>query len=166
MYEQRIPLPPRASGTEQVIALFRTWRAALERGTNPLAAMSATLDGRWSSPELLPACGSFFALTQACLGRPLLPASADSPTLSVDEEALLETLRQVPALLAEGPNAQIPHGLPGALQWAAFAVLRAWNAPPEFEAVAEPPSVPLLCPFGHAANRVDEVTRPSATEAG
>jgi len=149
MYERRIHLPSGTSGAEQVIGLFRIWRTALERGANPLAAMFATLDGERASPELVSACDSFFALTQACLGRSLLCAEPESPALSADEEALLETLRQVPALLAGGPSTGIPHGLPGALQWAGFAVLRACNAPPELEPSFEPRSGPLVCPFDH-----------------
>jgi len=146
MYESRIPRPSEAHGAEQVVALFRTWRGAVERGANPLAAMSASLEPLRPSLELAPACDSFFALTQACLGRPLLSAPPGSPQRSADEEALLATLRQIPALMALGPNAAIPHGLPGALQWAAFAVLRALNAPAELEFEPEPP--PAFCPFG------------------
>jgi len=118
-----------AGGTEAIVALFRIWHAARERYENPLPQMSAVL-GRTSSPELAPACDSFFALTEACLGRRLQASPPQSPTFSPDEEALLETLRQVPALLAIGPNSVLPHGLPGALQWAALAVLNAIDALP------------------------------------
>jgi len=151
MYQSRIPSPSEACGAEQVITLFRTWCGAVERGVNPLAAMSATLERLRPSLELAPACDSFFALTQACLGRPLLYAPANSPTRSADEKALLATLRQIQALMALGPNAAIPHGLPGALQWAGFAVLRALNEPAELELELEPEPVPAVCPFGPPA---------------
>jgi hypothetical protein len=149
MFERRIPLPSHTHGLEPVVALFRTWHAAVQQGTNPRAAMAATLDHLRPSPELVAACDSFFALTEACLDRPLLPSPAGASTLSSDEQALLETLRQIPALLALGPNAAIPHGLPGALQWAAFAVLRALCIPADPALSPEPP--PPLCPFSKPA---------------
>ena len=118
-----------ADGAGEIVALFRIWHVAREQHDNPLPQMSAALGGS-SSPELVPACDSFFALTQACLGRRLVASPDGSPAFSADEVALLETLRQVPALLTFGPNAALPHGLPGALQWAALAVLRALDVVP------------------------------------
>jgi len=118
-------------GEQALVALFRLWHRHRSEGVNPLPAMAeqAREHGELAGlpaegcTQLAVACDSFFALAEACVGRVLICGSADAPP-SADERALLATLRQVPVLQAIGPNALLPHGLPGALQWAAFAVLR------------------------------------------
>ncbi|KHL25847.1 hypothetical protein PK98_04385 [Croceibacterium mercuriale] len=113
-------------GEQTLVALFRLWQRHRGDGVNPLPAMAAlaTLHGMPAdgSVQLAVACDSFLALTEACLDRPLQPGIDAAG--SVDERALLVTLRQMPVLEAIGPSLALPHGLPGALQWAAFAVLR------------------------------------------
>ncbi|WP_126665529.1 hypothetical protein [Croceibacterium ferulae] len=118
-------------GEQALLALFRQWDRHRQDGANPLPAMArqAAEHGRQAglaadaSAQLAVACDSFFALTEASLARALQAGSDDGPP-SADECALLATLRQVPVLQAVGPNPVLPHGLPGALQWAGFAVLR------------------------------------------
>jgi len=127
MFASRILPPAEAHGAGQVIALFRIWRAAMDEGRNPLPALFAALGSTATNAELAPACDSFFALTQACLGRALLAGAAQSSELSPDEQGLLDTLRHVPPPAGGQASAAIPHGLPGALQWAAMAVLRAMD---------------------------------------
>jgi len=120
-----------ACGTKAVIALFRIWSKARVDGTNALPAMVACARRHGANepsqleaaPQLAVAADSFFALTEACLGRALVRSEREN-ALSGDEAALIATLRQVPVLEEIGPNRAVPHGLPGALQWAAFAVLR------------------------------------------
>ncbi len=100
-------------------------------GVNPLPAMLKMARDQFDC-TLVPACDSYFALSEACLGRQLA-VSANGPrdvpldiTLTADERALLTALRHCPlpseaVRMAPG----IPHGLPGALCWAAYAVRRA-----------------------------------------
>ena len=127
MFACRILPPAEAHGAGQVIALFRIWREAMDNRSNPLPVLFAALGSTAANAELAPACDSFFALTQACLGRELLAGAAQSSELSPDEQGLLDTLRHVPLPGGALASAAIPHGLPGALQWAAMAVLRAMD---------------------------------------
>lgn len=139
-------------GEQALVALFRLWHRLRGDGANPLPAMAelAAEHGQLAGLEadacaqLAVACDSFFALTQACLGRPLIPGEEDSAP-SADEDALLATLRHVPVLEAIGPSPALPHGLPGALQWAAFAVLR-WIDVGASEQV-QPPAAATGCPY-------------------
>lgn len=127
-----------------LIRLLRVWARARDMRLNPLPEMSAALTGQDTSPELAAACHSLFELTEACLGRRLdcgIPASDD---LSSDELALLALIEAAPdagTLLAE---ARMPHGLPGALQWAACAVIRAFGGPLDF------PVECTGCPFAQS----------------
>jgi hypothetical protein len=117
-------------GEQALVALFRLWHRHRSNGANPLPAMAGQAAEHGgpiglpagSGAQLAVACDSFFALTEACLGRALQPGTDGAS--SADERALLATLRQVPMLEAVGATPALPHGLPGALQWAAFAVLR------------------------------------------
>lgn len=121
-------VPLRQTGREHaplVVRLLRLWSHSRARGVNPLHAMTRLIGHHGSSPELAPACESCFTLTEACLGRSLKILRSGSSQLATDEVALVELLRQVPLLSALGPNSNVPHGLPGALQWAAMAVVRA-----------------------------------------
>ena len=138
-------------GEQALLALFRTWHRRRSEGANPLPAMAdlaaehSRLTGLSSDvcAQLAVACDSFFALTEACLGRALQPGSDDGPP-SADEQGLLATLLQVPVLQAVGPNPALPHGLPGALQWAAFAVLRWLGVGRDHEVELPPVS---SCPY-------------------
>ncbi len=131
------------SGGDLFIALFRLWAQARRRCANPLPAMYGHGDRVGASAELVPACESCFALTEACLGRPLC---AGGGALSRDERGLLLLVRHAPALGPTQGSASVPHGLPGALCWASFAVARALG---EGATIAVPPPAPdEECPFG------------------
>ncbi|MFC4254776.1 hypothetical protein GRI97_05020 [Altererythrobacter xixiisoli] len=106
------------------IKLFRGWASARRRGENPLPAMFALDTTATDTPEWVPACDSYFSLTEACIGRPLVHASNDTSLLAPDEIALLATLRQSATTGTIATDHMIPHGLPGALLWAARSVLR------------------------------------------
>jgi hypothetical protein len=111
-----------------VVALLRLWSHARRRHANPLPAMYARGLRAGAGQELVAACESCFLLTEACLGRRLIAgAAAAGPAggLTRDEAALLLMLRHAPAVGPACGSAAIPHGLPGALGWACFAVLRA-----------------------------------------
>lgn len=155
MFEPAIRTRSTTNRPNGLIMLFRVWARAREDGLNPLPAMFESVSARFATPELTAACESYFALTEACLARPLEPAPEQSAVLSRDEAALLDMLRQVPSLVTEGPNPAIPHGLPGALQWAAFAVLRAFASAGEY-LLPDPQLPPGKCPFGNeSATRIE-----------
>jgi len=132
-----------ASQIGTLIRLFRIWAQARDMHRNPLPEMTAAIAGRNTSPELAAACHSLFQLTEACIGRQLDPADRCASNLSRDEYALL-------ALIEAAPNAgtlvtedRLPHGLPGALCWAASAVNRAFGVPLSFAITGGG------CPFAH-----------------
>jgi hypothetical protein len=112
-----------------LISLFRVWTRARDMHRNPLPEMSAVLAGQDTSPELATACHSLFELTEACIGRRLDSGNMAADDLSSDELALLALVEAAPKAGTLLTEARVPHGLPGALQWAASAVLRAIGGP-------------------------------------
>lgn len=113
MIHQPIRPAPKPPGAALVLEQLRLWQHERQHGRNPLPAMTraASVTGL-----LATACDSFFQLLEACLGRPIAGQSEDT--------ALIATLRAIPRLSTSGPHEAVPHGLPGALIWAGFAVLR------------------------------------------
>jgi hypothetical protein len=103
-----------------VIRTLRRWTAARDAERNPVASLVELATGLGESPMLAVAFDSLFQLTEACLGRQLLAECCCSPSLSPDERALLLLVAAAPAP-GEAP-ASIPHGLPGALSWAATSL--------------------------------------------
>jgi len=112
-------------GAGLVTRLLRVWRAVRSIGENPVPHMQARIAPSLPSPELAPACDSLFMLTEAVLGRPLVTGRCGSIGLSRDETAVLLMLRHWRAAGSVRTSAAVPHGLPEALRWAAFAVTRA-----------------------------------------
>ncbi|OYW45810.1 MAG: hypothetical protein B7Z08_00015 [Sphingomonadales bacterium 32-68-7] len=131
-------------GAALVTRMLRIWQAGRALGENPLPRMHEVSAPLVAAPEFVPACDSLFALTEAVLGRSLRPGRCCSRRLSRDEAAMLIMLQHAPEAGAVRTSAAVPHGLPAALRWAAFAVMRALGA--EGAAAVEPP--PLRCPFG------------------
>lgn len=139
-----------STGSLVFVRLFRLWAAARAENENPLPHMQETTWPYASAPELGVACASLFDLVEAHLGRPLVPECCCSHDLSGDERALLGVLRHAPEAGQPLTGAAIPHGLPGAICWAAFAVRRALGR--SFGAAYEPPLAandepPKACPF-------------------
>lgn len=128
-----------------LISLFRIWARARDMRRNPLPDMSAALAGQDTSPELAPACHSLFELTEACIGRKLAPAGMAAQDLSADELALLALVEAAPKAGTLLTEPQVPHGLPGALQWAASAATRAIGGPLDFGTRCS------SCPFNRTA---------------
>jgi hypothetical protein len=129
---------------ETLICLLRVWSRARRRGRNPLPEMTAALAGHDTSPELAPACHSLFELTEASLGRRLSAGLPASDTLRPDELALLALLDAAPTAGTMLTGARLPHGLPGAVQWAANAVIREIGGPLDLGVTCR------QCPFGPA----------------
>lgn len=143
-------------GSLVFVRLFRLWAAAREAGENPLPHMLAAGSLPGPAParalELAVACASLFDLVEAQLGRRLMPECCCSPAPSRDERALLGVLRHAPGAGQPLASAAIPHGLPGAVCWAAFAVRRALGT--RFDgavaAAAVRQTAPEICPFREA----------------
>lgn len=133
------------------VKLLRKWSAARASGENPVPHMQALALPFGPSPELAPACASLFDLVEGHLGRALTPECCCSQALSRDEGALIGLLLHARDLGAPLTDPAIPHGLPGAVRWAAFAVSRALRATFGQEPEHEPEAMePAGCPFGPA----------------
>lgn len=132
------------------VRLFRLWSAARTGEGNPVPPMQDSIGLFDSAPELAVACASLFDLVEAHLGRPLVPECCCARELSRDETALLGVLRHAPEAGQPLAGAAIPHGLPGAICWAAFATRRALAA--TFGEAFEVPraEAPRECPFAPA----------------
>ena len=148
-------MPESASiGRLVFVRLLRKWSAARTSGENPLPHMQALAAPFDPSPDLTVACASLFDLVEAHLGRLLVPECCCSHALSRDEDALLGLLRYAPEAGLPLSSAAIPHGLPGAIRWASFAVTRALNATfGERGALGDLESraaAGAVCPFGSA----------------
>jgi hypothetical protein len=134
-------------GSLVFVRLFRLWAAARETGENPLPHMQDAIALLGPTPELAVACASLFELVEGQLGRRLVPECCCSPALSRDEHALLGVLRHAPEAGQPLTGAAVPHGLPGAIRWAAFAIRRALGS--SFAPEADV-TVPARCPFEQA----------------
>lgn len=144
-------LAERTIGTLIFIRLMRKWSAARASGENPHPPMQAMILPFEPSPDLALACASLFDLVEAHLGRPLVPDCCCSQSLSRDEEALLSLLRHAPEAGQPMTGGTVPHGLPGAIRWAAFAATRALAATfGDSPIISRPPErLPVTaCPFG------------------
>lgn len=143
-------LVQRSIGALFFVRLMRKWAAARATGENPLPHMQALALPFDPSPDLVLACASLLDLVEAHLGRTLVTECCCSPSLSRDEEAVLVLLRHAPEAGTPLTGTSIPHGLPGAICWAAFAVNRALAATFGFapEPAEATPRVAATCPFG------------------
>jgi len=145
-------MPSSPIGSLVFVRLFRLWAAAREAGENPLPHMQGVAQLIGPRPDLAIACASLFELVEGQLGRKLVPECCCSPALSRDEQALLGVLRHAPEAGVPLTGAAVPHGLPGAICWAAFAIRRALGA--SFADEAEAPAMPAVCPFGQVPQPV------------
>ncbi len=145
-------MPSLPIGSLMFVRLFRLWAAAREAGENPLPHMQDVGALIGPRPELSVACASLFELVEGQLGRRLIPECCCSPALSRDELALLGVLRHAPEAGQPLTGAAVPHGLPGAICWAAFAVRRALGGgfTDETEASVAGETAPAVCPFDRA----------------
>lgn len=139
-------MPDTWEGAGIVTRMLRIWHASRSIGENPLPLMQVQAAPIVVSPEFASACDSLFMLTEAVLGRSLVPARCCSPHSSRDERAVLAMLRHAPSAGTLRTNAAVPHGLPSALRWAAFAVLRTLGDRLE-ETDVDATTTPTRCPF-------------------
>lgn len=138
------PMDLRLEWTDLVaVRLLRRWVAAREAQERQLPSLVQLADRLGYPAELAVAMGSLFQITEGCLGRPLRAESCCSPVIGVDERAILTMLAATPEPGRPSASTTIPHGLPGALIWAAAAARRALGAPTGPMGTA----VPATCPF-------------------
>ncbi|MBO9519057.1 MAG: hypothetical protein J7493_13405 [Porphyrobacter sp.] len=138
-----------AIGPMIFVRQFRLWVAARAKGEHPLPHMQSAVSLFETAPELSVACASLFDMVEAQLERPLQPECCCSPAFSRDERALLGILRHAPEAGQPLTSSAVPHGLPGAICWAAFAVRRAMaeTFTDQFGAPDADGSHPAQCPF-------------------
>ena len=102
-----------------VVRLLRRWAAAREAELNPLPSVVELAAELGQETQVAVTLHSVFQLAESCLARRLQVECCCSHSLSADERAIL-TLIAVASI--HGPmltDRRVPHGLPGALCWAA-----------------------------------------------
>ena len=125
-----------------IVRLLRRWAAGRASDENPLPGLVGLARTVGEPAEVAIALHSLFQLTESCLARPLEAECCCSPVLSPDERAVLALIAAAPVARPPVSSPEIPHGLPGALLWAAATVrlaLRVTAAP-----------APRRCPFAQA----------------
>ena len=128
------------------VRLLRRWVAAREELGNPFPSLVDLAKQLDCPAEAAVALGSLFQLTEGCLGRPLEAECCCSRSIGEDEKAVLLMIAAASDPDLPAATREIPHGLPGALVWAASSVRRLLgpNAAEALRANAG------RCPFGRA----------------
>jgi len=138
--------PQRSWSEAMIVRLFRRWVAARQEGVGTAASLVA-LAGELNVPPLAAvALDSLLALTESCLGRRLEAECCCSKVLAPDERAVLLLLGA--AGQARHPvfaSPAVPHGLPGAVAWAAASLVRL------LDHEVPPAPAPSRCPFASSA---------------
>lgn len=112
-----------------IVRLFRSWSASRVTGLPELPRMHEITDQLGLPAETGPACASLFELVEAHLGRRLNAECCCSRNLTPDEQAMLGIVAIAASLEPSKGNSQVPHGLSGAIHWAAMAVRRSFSLP-------------------------------------
>lgn len=112
-----------------VVRLFRIWTMAREAGSTGLGRMHEITSELGLPDETASACASLFQLVEAELGRPLLRECCCARTFFADEVALIGVIEAAPSIATMKGTQDVPHGLPGAIRWAAMTVRRALDWP-------------------------------------
>ncbi len=130
-----------------VIRLFRIWAMAKEKESESLPPMFELASDLNLPDDTAAACDSLFALVENPLGRPLVRESCCARTFSADEKALIGLIEAAPSIEAGRGTQRLPHGLPGAILWAAMAARRALRWSPPGSHGGPEPSGREACPF-------------------
>lgn len=101
------------------IRLFRKWSIAREMGEPAMPAMHQEAQTHGFDDPTAVIASSLFQLVEGTIGRPLSRECSCLQNYSCDERALIGILRQAPVLRPGCGSRAIPHGLPGAICWAA-----------------------------------------------
>ncbi|MFV0643341.1 MAG: hypothetical protein ACK5NN_02385 [Sphingomonadaceae bacterium] len=138
-----------------IVRLFRLWSALTEREEEYLPAMYELASSLHVRDELPVCCASLFELVEGHLGRRLVRECCCSQKFSPDEQALLGVVRFCSAMNAPYTTRDIPHGLPGAIVWAAISVREALDLGEEPLATGRGsrPVRAKVCPFNIVSSR-------------
>lgn len=144
-----------SSAFQQAIFLqmFRRWAAAREAQVDSRPGMAELFCGPGTAIMAAVACDSLFALVEAQLGRGLVPGRCCDQAPAPDEAALIGLLHHCGNVSGIAATTTIPHGLPGAICWAAHAVRRELGFPPQS---FMPPDADAHCPFRPARKMVPQ----------
>lgn len=104
------------------VKLFRVWSTARETDTNPLSATFGVAKTYGLPDHAAVTCSSLFELVENESDRPLVRECCCCRTFSSDEKALLAVLSVANTVRLIRASSQVPHGLSGAICWAALAV--------------------------------------------
>lgn len=107
-----------------IVRLLRRWVAAQEAKENPLPSLVELARELKQPAQVAVALHSLFQLTESCLGRRIKAECCCSGDIGPDERAILLMVAAAPAPRSSLVSRDIPHGLPGALSWAATSVRR------------------------------------------
>lgn len=105
-----------------VVRMLRRWVAARESEQKQLPSLVGLAAELRQSPQVAVALDSLLQLTEDWLGRPLRVECCCSQHLGPDERAILLMIAAAPALGQPLAPPGLPHGLPGALSWAATSL--------------------------------------------
>jgi hypothetical protein len=130
-----------------LIRLFRLWALAREDGNVGLGPMHSLARHLQLADETAPACASLFQLIEAELERPLVRECCCAKTFSPDELALLGVIEAAPSLDSIKGSGDVPHGLPGAIHWAAMTVRRSLKWPAAGSSSITTNGKGKICPF-------------------
>ncbi|KWV92021.1 hypothetical protein AUC45_12770 [Erythrobacter sp. YT30] len=124
-----------------------------EDHTSALPAMHAEATKHGYKDHAAAACSSLFELVEGHLGRQLVRECCCSPSFSSDEKALIGILRSALSLFSGRGSREVPHGLPGAISWAASCVCDAMGITidPEIQALKSSSANRQDCPFKSTA---------------
>ena len=131
------------------IRLFRLWSIARDDAAPALPAMFEEAAKLGYKDQTAAACASLFELVEAHLGRQLVRECCCSPKFSPDERALIGVLRTAPTLEVGRGTREVPHGMPGAISWAASCVCDAMGVTLDDSVVrlVRTPANSQDCPF-------------------
>lgn len=144
------------------IRLFRKWAIARENGEEAIPCLHEEAKKHNYCDNTAAAAASLFQLAEAQIGRPLVRECCCSPSFSPDERALIGILRHAPSLHPGKATKAIPHGLPGALSWAARCLCEAMNIEitPRRTSLQASAANTQDCPFGTAQEKHKTVRFP------
>lgn len=123
----------------RVVAVLRAYAGVRGSGAPLLPRLIGFAAEQGLGETATVALASVFELTEACLGRPLLPGQGEA--LSADEEGVLLLLASANDVGSHCGSRAVPHGMPGALAWAARSAVRLTGG------VCARPVAPPACPF-------------------
>lgn len=125
------------------IRLIRRWVTAQAVEESPLRHVLELTTKMGQPPQLAAALHSLLQLTESCLGRALHIGCCCSKVITPDERAVLLMIAVAPSTGLPLADAAIPHGLPGALKWAAATVRRVFGE----TSLIYHEVAPRACPF-------------------